>query len=444
MPESDVGVVVVGLGYVGLTLGVALAQRGVRVYGIERRQEVVDLTNRGVPHFSEIGLEVALAEVVRAGRFIAGTTTDGVPPCAHYIITVGTPLRAGTHQPRLDMIEEASRQVAGHLRDGASVILRSTVLIGTTRKTVLPILEATGRQFHLAMCPERTLEGDALRELATLPQIVGGLTEAASDAAAALFSRLTHTIVRVDDPETAEMIKLVDNTSRDVRFAFANEVARACDALGINANNVIRYGKLGYSRTNVANPGLVGGPCLEKDPHILIASTAPAGIDLEITAASRLVNERQPAETVAAALALLRERRAGPFRVAVAGLAFKGQPETDDLRGSMGLKVLGELQESPDVGELRVHDPVVDAAELQALGERLVVINDLYEGCRDLDLLVIANNHPDYSRIALERLLPQLRPDGIIFDYWNSLGEQPAALLRGRYHTVGNLGGKHR
>jgi UDP-N-acetyl-D-mannosaminuronic acid dehydrogenase len=415
-----------------------------RVYGIERRREVVDLTNQGTPHFSEIGLGAALAEVVRSGRFSASSTPDGIPPCAYYIITVGTPLRADAHQPRLDMIEKASQEVAGHLRDGASVILRSTVLIGTTRKTVLPILEASGRQFHLAMCPERTLEGDALRELATLPQIVGGLTEAAGDAAAALFSRLTHTIVRVSDPETAEMIKLVDNTSRDVRFAFANEVARACDALGINANDVIRYGKLGYSRTNVASPGLVGGPCLEKDSHILIASAALTGISLEITAASRLVNERQPAETVAAALTLLRERRPGPFNVGVAGLAFKGQPETDDLRGSMGLKVLRELQESSDVGELRVYDSVVSSAELQAFGDKLVVVDDLYEGCRNLDLLVIANNHPDYTRIDLERLLSQLRSDGLIYDYWNSLGEQPAALLRGRYYTVGNLGGKHR
>jgi len=436
-------VAIIGLGYVGLTLGVALARRGVAVYGIEKRAEVVEMTNAGRPHFAEVGLENALQSVVAAGSFAASQTTEGLPPCDFYIITVGTPLKAGTHQPRLDMIEQATAEVAGHMPEGAAVILRSTVKIGTTRSIVKPVLDRSGKAYHLAMCPERTLEGDALRELVTLPQIVGGCTGRAADLAASLFSRLTHTIVRVADPETAEMIKLVDNTSRDVRFAFANEVARACDAIGVNANDVIRFGKLGYERTNVALPGLVGGPCLEKDPHILLASVAPHDVTLEITAASRLVNERQPAETVDAILAKLEQRRPGPFTVAVAGIAFKGRPETDDLRGSMSLHVIDRLAASGKVGEIRLFDQVVSKSELGKMGQGLVPCDTLEEACERADALIVANNHPVFETMDIEGLLGAMNEGAFVYDYWNNLGQLPTEVLSERYFTVGNLIGKY-
>ncbi|RIA35360.1 UDP-N-acetyl-D-mannosaminuronic acid dehydrogenase [Hephaestia caeni] len=441
--ENSPRAVVIGLGYVGLTLSVALARRGIQVYGVEKRADVVEATNAGRPHFSEIGLDSALTSVVESGRLIASQTTEDIPPAEFYIITVGTPLKAGTHSPRLDMIEEASRQVAEHMPDGAAVILRSTVRIGTTRAIVKPVLDRGGKRYHLSMCPERTLEGDALRELATLPQIVGGISETASDLAAALFSRLTHTIVRVADPETAEMIKLVDNTSRDVRFAFANEVARACDAIGINANDVVRFGKLGYSRTDVALPGLVGGPCLEKDPHILLASVAPHDVTLEITQASRLVNERQPVETVDAVLAKLKQRRDGPFKVVVGGLAFKGKPETDDLRGSMSLHVVERLYASNDCAEIRAYDSVVSRDQLEALPYGLKVHGDFYEACDGADLVIIANNHPVFATIEIDRIAARLAEGGFIYDYWNNLAQHPAEILDGRYFTVGNLVGKY-
>lgn len=443
MTSGNPSVAIIGLGYVGLTLGVALARHGVQVYGIEKRPEVVELTNQGKAHFSEIGLDAALSAVVSSGRLIASTSTNDIPPVQYYVITVGTPLKDGTYEPRLDMIEQASRQVAEHMTDEVAVILRSTVRIGTTRNVVKPVLDASGKTYHLSMCPERTLEGDALRELVTLPQIVGGISEHASDLAASLFSRLTHTIVRVTDPETAEMIKLVDNTSRDVRFAFANEVARACDAIGINANDVIRFGKLGYSRTDVALPGLVGGPCLEKDPHILLSSVAPYDTTLEITHAARLINERQPAETVAAIVAKLGERRGRPFKAVVGGIAFKGKPETDDLRGAMSLDVIDELEKLGAFDEIRVFDPVVRRKELESLPQRLVVHDDFVEACQGADLVIIANNHPYFSTIDAEQIFSSLASEGFVYDYWNNLSQHPAEMLNGRYFTVGNLVGRY-
>jgi UDP-N-acetyl-D-mannosaminuronic acid dehydrogenase len=441
--QQKIRVAIVGLGYVGLTLGVALARRGVTVVGVERRPEVVELINQGKPHFSEIGLPDALSWSVQNGLLSASTTLDGAYPCDYYILTVGTPLHPETHEPRLDMIEAATRQVAGHMPEGATVILRSTVQIGTTRAIVQPILDGTKRPYFLAMCPERTLEGDALRELFELPQIVGGVDEASANHAASLFSRLTHTLVRVADVETAEMMKLVDNTFRDVRFAFANEIARACDAIGINANDVIKFGKLGYTRTNLAKPGLVGGPCLEKDPHILMTSLRKYGVELDITGAARKVNERQPAETVDTMLAILEARGLkGPYKIVVAGMAFKGIPETDDLRGAMSLKVLDALVASGKAGEIRLFDPVAEKSELEKLPYQTTVFEDFIAALPGAHLVVICNNHKFFSKIPISQYLQDLDKAGIVYDYWNNLGHESPEDLRGRYFTVGNASRK--
>ena len=249
----DVGII--GLGYVGLTLATVLAETGKTVIGIEKRSEVVDKTNQGIPHFSETGLEDALSRVVESGKLSASEQFPDDAVCDTYIITVGTPL-SGTGVARLDMIEAAAGQVAANMEDGALIVLRSTVKVGTTRDVVSPILAASGKQFDIAMCPERTLEGNALQELRELPQIIGADEPAGSDRASALFRSLTNSVVQVSSPETAEIVKLVDNTYRDVQFGFANEVARVCDAYGVKAHEVISAGKLGYKRTNVALPGI--------------------------------------------------------------------------------------------------------------------------------------------------------------------------------------------
>ena len=290
-------VAIVGLGYVGLTLAVALADTGFRVLGIERRADVVELTNGGKPHFSENGLAEMLSHAVATDHLVAVQGLDETVSANIYVITVGTPL-GDDGTARLDFIEAATQAVADNMPDGALVILRSTVKIGTAREVVAPILAASGKRFEIAMCPERTLEGKAMHELRRLPQIVGADTPETRERAAHFFYKLTPTAVQVSSLETAEIIKLVDNTFRDVQFGFANEVARICDAFGVNAMEVIPGGKLGYERTNVALPGLVGGPCLEKDPHILAQSLRAVGVELDITTAARRVNERQPAETV--------------------------------------------------------------------------------------------------------------------------------------------------
>jgi UDP-N-acetyl-D-mannosaminuronic acid dehydrogenase len=436
MCHYDIGVI--GLGYVGLTLAAVLAEAGNKVIGVEKRSEVVDQTNAGIPHFSEPALEDALSRVVKSGSLVATERLAREAACDTYIITVGTPL-SSEGIVRTDMIEAASREVTANMRDGALVILRSTVKVGTTRDVVSPILAASGKRFDIAMCPERTLEGEALQELRELPQIVGADDPAVSDRAAAVFRRLTNSIVQVSSPEAAEIIKLVDNTYRDVHFAFANEVARLCDAFEVNAHEVISAGKLGYKRTNVPLPGLVGGPCLGKDPHILLQSARSHGIDLELTFAGRLVNERQPAETVKfISNEIARRNLPSPLCICILGMAFKGIPATDDLRGSMSIKVLDELKKAHPDAEIRLFDPVIAPEHLVATFPDERTFARLGDAVSGASIVVIANNHPALGRISPQAISEFIVPDGFLFDYWNHFSHLPTSELGNSYFAVGN------
>ena len=434
----DVGIV--GLGYVGLTLATVLAEAGNSVIGIEKRKDLVDLTNEGVPHFTETGLPDALAGVTKSKKLVAAEKFDDSFTCSTYIITVGTPL-APDGVARVDMIEAAARDIAANMRDGALVILRSTVKIGTTRDVVSPILAASGKKFDIAMCPERTLEGKALQELRELPQIVGADDQAVADRAAAVFRRLTSSIVLVSGIETAEIIKLVSNTFRDVQFAFANEVARVCDAFGVSAHEVISAGKLGYNRTNIPQPGLVGGPCLEKDPHILMESARTRGISLEITGAGRLVNERQPQETVDFISSEIERRElAGPLKINILGMAFKGQPETSDLRGSMSIKVLDALKKAHPDAQIGVYDPITPQEVLAAEFPDELVFTRFGDAVSGASVVVIANNHPSLGTISPRTINEFMSPDGFVYDYWNHFSHLPTSELGDSYFAVGRRG----
>ena len=434
----DVGIV--GLGYVGLTLATVLAEAGNSVIGIEKRKDLVELTNEGIPHFTETGLPDALAGVTKSGKLVAAEQFDDSFSCSTYIITVGTPL-APDGVARVDMIEAAARDIAANMRDGALVILRSTVKIGTTRDVVAPILAASGKKFDIAMCPERTLEGKALQELRELPQIVGADDQAVADRAAAVFRRLTSSIVLVSGIETAEIAKLVSNTFRDVQFAFANEVARVCDAFGVSAHEVISAGKIGYNRTNIPLPGLVGGPCLEKDPHILMESARTRGISLEITKAGRLVNERQPQETVDFISSEIERRElVGPLKINILGMAFKGQPETSDLRGSMSIKVLDALKKAHPDAQIGVYDPITPQEVLAAEFPDEQVFTRFGDAVSGASVVVIANNHPSLGTISPRTINEFMSPDGFVYDYWNHFSHLPTSELGDSYFAVGRRG----
>lgn len=443
----DKQVCVLGLGYVGLTLAVAMADVGFKVLGVEIREDVLALLNQGKAHFYEPGLQERLRRVVQSGNLQCVKRIPEGWLGSVFIITVGTPLdRSG--RSRLDMVESVGREVADRMQNGALIIMRSTVKLGTTRKIVTPLLAATGKQFDLAFCPERTLEGKALIELRQLPQIVGGMSSQAAVRASQLFQFITPTVVRVSSVETAEMIKLIDNAQRDVAFAYANEVARACDAIGVSAAEVIQAGKLGYPRTNLPMPGPVGGPCLEKDPHILAEGLRELGVEPEITMAARRTNENQPAEVVNHLKRITSDLSGFTAKpvITLMGIAFKGQPATDDLRGTMAKPVLARLREAFPDAEFRGYDAVVSHADTRSFG--LEPIATLEQAFADSSLIVILNNHPVFSSMPIDDLAAGMRKPGLIYDFWNCFKTADMHLPKGvaymalGSHGLANLPGK--
>jgi UDP-N-acetyl-D-mannosaminuronic acid dehydrogenase len=428
-------VAVYGLGYVGLTLAVSLAEVGYRVAGLEIREDLRAMIASGEAPFIEPGLAEGMGRAIRSGH-LAVLPADGPVAAPVHIVTVGTPMDE-SGRCRLDMVAHVSEQIANSLLDGDLVCLRSTVMVGTTRDVVLPQLLATGKDFRLAFTPERTLEGDALRELRSLPQIVGGLDQVSEDAAASFFGTLTSTVIRVTSLETAELVKLTDNAYRDVRFAFSNEVAAIAGAWGVSGDEVLAAARLGYPRTSVADAGPVGGPCLSKDSFILAKSAEAVGESADLAASAR----RRSASMIHGAARDLDLLCPNSGTVAVLGLAFKGSPPTDDTRGSASLDVVtGLLARRSDV-QVRLFDPCGARPDLawwaaapEANRRQVAEANSWQEACHGADVVFLGGDHASLLTLDLTEVLRLCDPRAHVLDFWSGRrNSPPMGVLQDRY-----------
>ncbi len=441
LPDSfgDRSICIIGLGYVGLTLAVAMAEAGFRVHGVEINPATLTCLQQGRAHFAEYGLNDRLAAQVEKGQLTCSARMPAPENQSVYIVTVGTPV-GDDKRTNFASLTAVTDDIAAALKDGDLVILRSTVRAGTTSGFVAPRLEATGRSFDLAFCPERTLEGRALVELVTLPQIVGGTTEHATFRASQLFSMLTPTIIRVRNAETAELVKLINNTQRDLMFAFANEVAALCDAIGVSAHEVIASGNVGYSRANLPLPGPVGGPCLEKDPWILAEGLEPHGFVPELALAGRRWNQHLPQRSVSQIADAYRKLGGSAVsKIALLGLAFKGRPETDDLRGTMAIPIIAALREAFPGAEISGWDAEASADSVASLG--VAAASSPIDAARGASIVVMQNNHPSLEKLKLPEIAGVMAGPGLIYDFWNQHRRlEEDALANGiRYVALGSL-----
>jgi UDP-N-acetyl-D-mannosaminuronic acid dehydrogenase len=252
----------------------------------------------------------------------------------------------------------------------------------------------------------------------SLPQIIGGLDERSADRAEALFRRVTDRIVRVSSLEAAEMIKLINNTYRDLTFAFGNEVALIAERLGLGAQELIHAANVDYPRSNVARPGFVGGPCLEKDALILLDSLHQLDFRPRVIEEARKLNRDLPdhvARRIIGRLAELRGSTAG-LRALVTGFAFKGRPATEDVRGSAAVPLMKQLQAAGI--EVYGHDFCTPEKVIADLGARACTLEEGFAGA---DAVVIMNNHPGYLEAPLPALARLLRRPAVLFDAWSLL-----------------------
>ena len=431
-------VTILGMGYVGLTLGALMADSGFNVCGFDTNERMVEQLWQKKPPFYEEGLDRYLNLVV--GNRLKFTTSINEARADVYIITVGTPLVSEEKLPNLEYIRAAVASIGSILEKGDLVILRSTVPVGCSRDVVLPAMEKAsglkaGEDFMLAVAPERTAEGVALKELEHNPQIVGALDQRSFETTSRLFHTFTPTVIDVESLEAAELCKLIDNSFRDHLFSFANQVARLTELLGLDLNNLIRAVNYGYSRNEipVPSPG-VGGPCLSKDPYILGNVFEQNGLDSSMIFKARKINEAGPQLIKEKLYARLNELNKDPLtaKISLIGMAFKGHPETSDLRESTSVWLLNALESKEHVC---AYDPIVDAAELTALGVKAV---GLEEAFRNADAVVVLNNHKSYLKWDLSKLLALMNKPAVFIDTWHLFN--PMVLNREKGIVFGGLG----
>lgn len=424
---------VVGLGYVGLTLALTLADHGFQVRGMDVNPRVARSLRRGRPHFYEVGLAELLRDHHGRNFEVVG---DFAPHhlCDMYFIAVGTPVgRDG--QPSFRAIGQASRTVGRALKQGDAVILRSTMPVGTTREVVIPILErmsglTAGRDFYIAFAPERTVEGRALEELKHLPQVIGGIDRVSAEVAAHLFNAITSYSVIMGSLEEAEMVKLVNNTYRDVTFAFSNELAMVCQRWGIDTQRVIEAANRDYGRSDVPPPSPgVGGYCLKKDPFIFISSARAKGYSPRLAAHARAVSEGILDFMAERIMTFLRGQGLPKRRTAVLiiGVAFKGQPVTSDLRGSTALDLAKRLR--PRVGRIVGYDPAVAAREIHASG--LQPVSNIRAAVRGSDAVVVMNSNPAFRALNMRTLLAARRRPTLLVDPWGLYSPEEISKVKG-------------
>ena len=413
---------VVGLGYVGLTLSVVLAELGFKVFGYDIDGKLLEKIKNGYVPFHEDNLEAYMHRYVGKNLIpvsdLSGCRVDT------YIISTGTPVHPETKKPITDSIEEATRYIAKFLKPDDLVILRSTVPVGTTRNVILPILNdlsglKAGVDYYLAYAPERTIEGRAISEIKELPQIIGGYDKKSTMLVNRFFSAITPTIVDVGSLEGAEMVKILNNTFRDVKFGYANEMALICKELGLDMVKLVQAANLGYTRDEipVPSPG-VGGACLTKDPYILIHSCKDLKHQPMLVSHSRKINESIPYYIVEEVYQQITQlnKNIDELKIFIIGFAFKGEPETSDVRASTTIDLINHfrkkgIRDSSFFG----YDPIVSKEEIAALGATPVSIT---EGFKDADVVVIMNNHKSYKKMDVFDLLNSAKHDCIFVDGW--------------------------
>ena len=397
---SQVKVVTIGLGYIGLPTSALIANNNISVHGVDINQNVVDIINSGKIHIVEPSLDLAVSKAVHEGLLKA----DIKPVVADtYLIVVPTPFKA-KNEPDISFVLAATKSILPFLKIGDLYIIESTSPIGTTEKMEHFIYNERPElrdKIHIAYCPERVLPGNVMYELVHNDRVIGGVDEPSTQKAIAFYSQFVKGELHPTNARTAEMCKLVENSSRDVQIAFANELSLICAKADINVWDLIQLANK-HPRVNILQPGCgVGGHCIAVDPYFLVADYP---MESKIIASAREINNYKSfwcAEQVKTAKLEFQTKNGRKASVAIMGLAFK--PNIDDLRESPAKYIVQRVMQDAHDEEYYIVEPNIQE-------HYVFKITNYKEAAEKADIIVFLVSHNEFKNLEISK-------DKVVLDF---------------------------
>jgi UDP-N-acetyl-D-mannosaminuronic acid dehydrogenase len=397
---SQVKVVTIGLGYIGLPTSALIANNNISVHGVDINQNVVDIINSGKIHIVEPSLDLAVSKAVHEGLLKADTK----PVVADtYLIVVPTPFKA-KNEPDISFVLAATKSILPFLKVGDLYIIESTSPIGTTEKMEHFIYNERPElrdNIHIAYCPERVLPGNVMHELVHNDRVIGGVDEASTQKAIAFYSQFVKGELHPTNARTAEMCKLVENSSRDVQIAFANELSLICAKADINVWDLIQLANK-HPRVNILQPGCgVGGHCIAVDPYFIVADYP---MESKIIASAREINNYKSfwcAEQVKTAKLEFQLKEGRKASVAIMGLAFK--PNIDDLRESPAKYIAQKVMQDAQDEQYYIAEPNIE-------DHQVFKITNYKEAIEKADIVVFLVSHNEFKNLKISK-------DKVVLDF---------------------------
>ena len=402
-------IAVIGLGYVGLPVAVALSEKFDGVVGFDINQARIQELNSGLDRTGEI----EPARLEKSGVSVTSNISS-IRDCSMYIVTVPTPIDENK-QPDLTPVRKATETVGSVLKPGDCVVYESTVYPGVTEEYCAPILEKVSglsrSQFKLGYSPERINPGDMLHRLETITKIVSGEDAATLERVANVYGTIIEAgIYRAESIKVAEAAKVIENTQRDLNIALMNELSLIFDRMGIRTKDVLQAAGTKWNFLPFS-PGLVGGHCIGVDPYYLTAKAESLGYRPEVILSGRRVNDSMGAYIAQKTIKLINSqgKSGSNARVGVFGLTFK--ENVPDLRNSRVPDIISELQEFG--AEVLVHDPLADSEEAHH-EYKVTLCNE--QSLNNLDAIILAVPHREYVDSNIGHFTNRLEQNGVFID----------------------------
>ena len=406
-------VCIIGQGYIGLPTAALFSRNNCEVVGVDISEEMIRNLNNGIIHIEEPGIAEIIKNAVEKKTYVASLTPQKADA---FIITVPTPYIMENYSCDLSYVITACESILPYLEKGNTVIVESTIAPMSTDETIKPIFEKAGftigEDLYLAHCPERVLPGRILEELVHNDRIIGGVTPECSKKASEVYGQFVEGELMLTEAKTAELSKCMENTFRDVNIALANELAKICAEIGVNALDVIRLANK-HPRVNLHSPGPgVGGHCLAIDPYFIYAKAPETA---KIIKLARDTNNSMPAFVCEYVRKIISEGK-----ISILGVSYKGN--TGDDRESPAYEIISEL--SGDY-EISIHDPHIENPNFVSLDE----------ATRDSDLILILCDHDEFKDMDYNLIKENMKKP-VIFDTKNIIKEVPGEI---KLYNYGNL-----